>query len=222
MRVAIFDLDETITRRPTFFRWVLFWVKREAPWRIPLLPFAALATLAYAFGLIGRAQLKSLSATIAMGSCVERGRVERMAEAFAAAELQGNVRADAVKRIAAERELGARVVLASASFEIYVAAFARALGAADALGTPMVERADGALTPRVAGKNCYGPEKLRRVEAWFAANAMARKDVRVAAYSDHLSDEPLLAFADEAVAVCPSAGLQSLARTRGWKVERWR
>ena len=221
-RLAIFDLDETVTRRPTFLRWVLFWVAREAPWRAPLLPLAAAASLGYKLGLIGRTRLKSLSARIGLGRAVETDRLTRAAEAFVARELGANLLADAAAAITAERATGSLVLFASASFEVYVAAFARRLGGDAAIGTRMQPLDDARFRPMVSGENCYGAEKLRRVEEWLAAEGHRREALMVRVYSDHASDTPLLAWADEAVVVNPAAGLAQLARERGWKIVRWR
>lgn len=219
--LAIFDLDETITRRPTFLRWVLFWVAREAPWRAPLLAAAALASAAFRLGLVGRTRLKSFSARVGMGRTVTRARLTRAADAFVDRELRHNLLADAKAQIASERAAGRRVVLASASFEAYVEAFARRLGAEAAIGTRMPVLADGRMRPAVLGENCYGAEKLRRVEDWLRAQGLARDDVHVRAFSDHASDAPLLGWADEAVVVNPAPTLADLAARNGWRIERW-
>jgi len=220
--LAIFDLDETITRRPTFLRWVLFWVSREAPWRAPLLPAAALASGAYRLGLIGRTRLKSFSATVGLGQAITPAQLARAAHAFVERELATNLLSDARDRIAAEQAAGRRVILASASFEAYVRAFAERLGAEAAIGTRMTPRSDGRWRPAVDGENCYGEEKLRRIKEWLAEQGMAREALHIRAYSDHLSDAPLLAWADEAVAVNPAPDLAALAAERGWEIVRWR
>ena len=220
-RLAIFDLDETITRRPTFLRWLLFWVRREAPWRAPLLILAGASTLLFRAGLWDRQQLKSFSARMAMGRSVSTGRVLAVARAFAAAELRRNVMADAIERIADELGEGRRVVIASASFEFYVSAFAEALGLSDAIGTRAVAHGEHGLRPRVEGINCYDAEKLERIRRWMEQHGIARESAHIRFFSDHFSDIPTLAWADEAIVVNPAAELAGVAREQGWQVVRW-
>jgi len=50
---------------------------------------------------------------------------------------------------------------------------------------------------------------------------IARKDVRIRFYSDHVSDWPALDWADTAIAVNPSAGLRKMAAERGWQIVDW-
>lgn len=220
--MSIFDLDETITRRPTFLRWILFWVRTEAPWRAPLLLLPALACLGWAMGLVPRAGLKSFAARMAMGRAVARAQVRRAAGAFAEAELQGNVLTAALERIRAEQAEGRALVLASASFEAYVAAIGERLGAAAAIGTRMPAIDDARLRPVVYGGNVYAQAKLDRVRGWLEAEGVARGAAHIRFFSDHISDAPMLGWADEAVVVNPKSALAALAAERGWAVERWR
>ena len=129
----------------------------------------------------------------------------------------------ALDQIAADREAGYRLLLATASFHLYVDAIARRLGIDDVLATRLDEP-DGAdhIHARLAGDNCYGEAKFARISDWLAVNDITRETAHVRAYSDHLSDHPMLRFADEAVATTPSRGLKKLAPTMGWQVVDWR
>ncbi len=220
-RLAIYDLDETITRRPTFARWLLFWGLRRAPWRLPLLAVQGLALLGYVAGWIDRRALKTLGMRLIMGARIPRMAVEHEAHAFAARELYTNIGPRALASIAVDRAEGRRLVLATASMDFYADAFAAALGFDATIATRSVWDAD-TLLPGEAGPNCHGPGKLSRIEAWLADRRTPRDAVHVRVYSDHISDLPSLAWADEAVAVNPSPELEAAARARGWRVERWR
>ena len=114
-------------------------------------------------------------------------------------------------------------VAATASFHLYVDAIARRLGIDDVLATRLDEP-DGAdhIHARLAGDNCYGDAKFARISDWLAANDITRDAAHVRAYSDHVSDHPMLRFADEAVATTPSRGLKKLAPQMGWRVVDWR
>ena len=220
-RLSIYDLDETITRRPTFARWLIFWAARNAPWRLPLLALQGVAMLGFVGGLVGRRRLKMLGIGFVMGAGVRRDHVAREARAFVARELRGNTLAGALAAVAADRAAGRTLVLATASMDFYAEAFAAALGFAGCIATRSGWDEAG-LRPDLAGPNCYAAEKLARIAAWLADAGLARDTVQVRFYSDHISDLPTLEWADEAVTINPAPALARIATARGWRVERWR
>lgn len=221
-QVSIYDLDETITRRPTFARWLLWWGRRRAPWRLPLLAAQGLATLGFLTGAgktgaAGRARLKSRGLRLIVGNA-RREAIDAEARAFAVAELAGNTLPGALAQISADRAQGRRLVLATASMDLY----ADAIGAALGLDTVIATRAAW-LEDRLAGlagPNCYGAGKLAAIQAWATANGVVPTDCR--AYSDHASDIPTLAWVGEAVAINPAPAFAREAAARGWRIERWR
>ena len=112
---------------------------------------------------------------------------------------------------------GTATVIVSASPHELVATVAAALGAAAGVGTK-VEVADGRLTGRISGVLCYGPGKLTRI-----AEEVPGIDWRHAvAYSDSVSDLPLLTACATAVAANPDRRLRAVARQRGWPVVTFR
>ena len=56
----------------------------------------------------------------------------------------------------------------------------------------------------------------------MAAEGLSREQCHIRAYSDHVSDGPLLTFADEAFATNPHPPLARLAREKGWQILDWR
>ncbi len=111
---------------------------------------------------------------------------------------------------------GARVVIASGTYEPVVTAFAARLAGGPAgpvlgFGTPL-EMEGGRTTGRLAGPVGTGSRKAKRVTA-LAAGAEVR-----AAYGDSLADVPLLDLAVEAIAVAPDRDLRPVAIARGWRI----
>jgi len=211
MPAAVYDMDLTITAAPTFTRWLVFWARRHAPWRLALLPVAAGVGIAYRLGLVTRARLKEIAQALLMGPGAERGAVAAAATAFAARVV---LHPGAIVQLATDRAAGLDLVLATASFDFYAAAIAARLGIATVVATRSVWAGDRLLA-RIAGENCYGAAK--------AAMVTARVSTPIAAaYSDHVSDAALFALAAAPVAVNPSRGLRRLARARGWRVVDWR
>jgi phosphoserine phosphatase len=59
------------------------------------------------------------------------------------------------------------------------------------------------------------------IKTWLAAQGVDRAAVHVRAYSDHVSDAPLLDYADEGFAANPHEPLAKLAQVKGWPILRW-
>ena len=75
---------------------------------------------------------------------------------------------------------------------------------------------------RIAGENCYDAAKLTMIREWMAREGIERGDAHIRAYSDHVSDAPMLDFADEAYAANPHPPLAELARDKGWTRFDWK
>ena len=216
--LSIFDMDRTITRTGTYTNWLIFWARREAPWRLALLPMSAVYGLSYAFKLVTRARLKELNHALLMGNDARRDAVTRRTAEYAGHVLGCNVYPKALARVEAERAEGRRVVLATASYAFYAAAIADRLGIRDVIATESVWEGDR-LRAKLAGENCYGAGKRRMIEAWLAAHGLDGAPMRF--FSDHVSDVPSFELADEKIATTPSSALRVVAKARGWQIVDW-
>jgi HAD superfamily hydrolase (TIGR01490 family) len=222
MTISIYDMDRTITRRGTWVPWLVFWVRREAPWRLLLVPLLGLALVAYALKWIDRARLKELGHRLMMGRHVARARLAAAASAYADRVIAQDVFPGALAQIAADRAAGQRLVLATASNEFYVRAIADRLGFADVIATP-ARWEDDRLHHRLGGENCYGAAKRDLVAGWLARERLS--GAALTFYSDHESDLPLfdlaVASGGTAVAANPSASLRAVATARDWQIVDW-
>jgi len=222
VRLAIYDMDRTITRRGTYTPFLIHAALRLAPWRLLLAPVVILAFIAYALKAISRARLKEFNQHMLLGPALRRDRLARVTKSFAEATLAGNFYADAARRIEADRAAGWRVVIATASYRLYVEDIARALGVTDVIATNSLAGLDQRILARIDGENCYGPAKLRMIRSWLIDQKIDREAAEIRFYSDHVSDAPVLEWADEPFAVCPSPKLRRLATQRGWEIIDWR
>ncbi|HEY0594424.1 HAD-IB family hydrolase [Sphingopyxis sp.] len=222
-RVAMYDMDRTITRSGTYSGFLMHVARRRQQWRLLLLPLVGIAGAAYALRLIDRARLKAINLRLLVGKRFPRSEIVPLAESYADIVVARRLHPAALEQIAADRAAGYRLLLATASFHLYVDAIAKRLGMDDVLATRLDEP-DGAdhIHARLAGDNCYGDAKFARIDGWMADNAITRDTAYIRAYSDHVSDHPMLHFADEAVATTPSRGLKRLAPQMGWQVVDWR
>ena len=216
---AIYDMDRTVTRRPTYTPFLLHCALRRAPWRLLSLPLVGLSLLAYATKLIDRAKLKEINHRLLLGHKRHPHELKPLVESFAESTLKSNIRPGAREAIARDKAQGRRVVMATASYRLYAEAIAERLGFDDVIGTGSIIGLDERVHAKIDGENCYGPAKLRMVAEWLGKSGFERGHVRF--YSDHASDAPVFEWADEAVAVNPHAKLARLAITRGWAVEDW-
>lgn len=220
VRIAIYDLDRTITRAPTWTPFLLDAVLRHAPWRLALVPVVLGAAGLKALGLIHRDRLKQVMHRAALGTLTP-ARAERLAAGwlgrFGPAQIRGKARA----RIAADRAEGYRIVIATAAYRFYAEAIAREIGADALIATATALDPHGRLLPRIDGGNCYGPAKRAMIESWLAAEGIDRAAAHIRFYSDHVSDVPSFDWADEAIAVNPHAALRRVAAARGWPIVDW-
>ena len=219
--LAIYDMDRTVTRRPTYGLFLLHAVFRLAPWRLAFAPALTFTGLAYALRLIDRGRLKELNYRLLIGR-VPPERLEPVVQSFADRQLATNIMAGARARIAEDKAAGRRLVMATASYRLYAAAIAERLGFDDVIATDTLPDSKGRIVARIDGRNCYGLAKLDMIEAWLQRQGLERDAVHIRFYSDHISDAPVHHWSDEAFAANAHDRLIRLAEAEGWEVLDWR
>ncbi|MEO8722223.1 MAG: HAD-IB family phosphatase [Sphingobium sp.] len=221
-KLAFYDMDRTITVRGTYSPFLLHVARHMAPWRLVFAPLALLAMLLYVLRIISRQRLKEINQQLMIGGNVRRDRLAPHIDSYARKVLASNVYREALDQIAADRAEGYTLVMATASYRLYVDAIAQRLGFDAVIATDHLGQDLDYVRARIAGENCYDAAKLRMIEAWIRVQGLSRDDLYIRAYSDHVSDEPMLAFADEAWATNPHPPLAKLAAERGWKRVDWK
>ena len=122
--------------------------------------------------------------------------------------------AEAANLIADHRLCGRDVVVVSASGEEIVGPIAKALGATHAMATRMVVE-DGKYTGEVAFY-CYGEGKVEAIRELAAREGYALEHSY--AYSDSITDLPMLEEVGHPTVVNPDRGLRKEATARDWPV----
>lgn len=122
--------------------------------------------------------------------------------------------AEAAELIADHKLCGRDVVMVSASGEEIVAPIARALGATHAMATRMVVE-DGKYTGEIAFY-CYGEGKVAAIRELAAREGYALEHSY--AYSDSITDLPMLEAVGHPSVVNPDRALRKEAVARGWPV----
>ena len=158
-RVAVFDLDETLTRHDTYRPFLLGYL-RQHPRRVRHAARLPLQ-LAAVWRWPDRRWLKERWLVACMGG-EPRESVQSWASDFARRLLARDMRRPGLERLRAHQHAGHRVVLASASIEPYAEAIGRRLGIDDVVATAVRWDAHGCLAG-LEGANCRAAEKLSRV-----------------------------------------------------------
>jgi len=187
--VAAFDFDGTLTRRETLLPFLLhmFGVAAVARHSLALTPTLA----GYALGLIGNGVAKE-RVFVRCFAGKRMDELQKVGESFAARILPGLLRQESLHRFAWHKQQGHRCVVISASLELYVRPWAQKAGFDDVIATRLEAQGDGHVTGKFSGANCYGIEKVHRLEALLGA----RNGYSLYAYGDSRGDKELLAFAD--------------------------
>lgn len=157
-RLAVFDLDGTLTRRDTFVPFVLGLLARH-PARWPRVPLLLIPAIGYLLGSVDRGALKG-AILHDLFNGLPRSAVASWAEQYAARVVPQRMFAPAVQAFRAHLSAGDHVVVLSASPDLFVPAIARLLGASEVICTQIRWQSDR-LDGRLAGPNRRDHEKAR-------------------------------------------------------------
>jgi phosphatidylglycerophosphatase C len=187
--VAAFDFDGTLTRHDTllpFLRYLLgdARVARHALFLSPTLA-------GYGLGLIDNGIAKERVLVQCLAG-KEMKALQQEGEHFALYMLPGLLSNRAIQRLEWHQKQGHRCVAISASLELYVRPWAINAGFDDVIATQLESLPDGSITGKLSGTNCYGIEKVRRLQALLGST----DDYTIYAYGDSRGDMELLSCAD--------------------------
>ena len=144
--------------------------------------------------------------------------VERMGPEVMAAVLP-RVFPQMLDEVHAHQDAGRPAFIVSAAGNDIVESLAQVLGMEGGIGTRYEVDAECSYTGRFDGPFVYGPGKVEAMQA-FAARHEIDLDASYA-YSDSLSDLPMLRAVGHPVAVNPDPPLAALAREEGWQTLRF-
>jgi HAD superfamily hydrolase (TIGR01490 family) len=119
----------------------------------------------------------------------------------------------------AHQDAGRATFIVSAAGNGVVEPLAQVLGMDGGIGTRYEVDAEGAFTGRFDGPFVYGAGKVEAMEAFAAEHGIDLAESY--AYSDSLSDLPMLRAVGHPVAVNPDPALTEIAREEGWQTMRF-
>ncbi len=212
--VWVFDLEGTLTTGETW-KGIARWLRlagRGKAYRSFFNAHLPGALLAKA-GLINKRNyqnkwMRDLARLLAGFSCAD---LEEMSAWVLEHELWTQRRSDVLRELRQGLADGARVVLASGTYEPVLRAFAAAISPqVEFLGTPLV-CAGGKASGELGGPVNVGTEKARRVREYLGGQPQR-------AYGDTYPDRNLLLMAHQPVAVYPDPALRRLALRNHWRI----
>lgn len=214
-RVAVFDLDGTLTRHDTLLDFMVFCLRRNRRAWLGLWEFP-FALARFVAGLSDRGRLKASLLRQVLGGAT-RAEAEQLARDFCDRRVPALLLPVACERLERHRSAGDRLVLLSASVDLYAPLVGARLGFHETVCTGLGWTAghlDGTLTT----DNRRGAEKsrcLRELRGRYPA-------ARFAAYGNAASDIEHLLLADEPLLVNANRAARRQAARCGLPCADWR
>jgi HAD superfamily hydrolase (TIGR01490 family) len=188
--VAAFDFDGTMIRGDSF---VPFLVRAVGPSTFARVAIQSSPSLAQAYRSGHRDGAKAVLVERLLGG-YPAGRLAALGQPYGV-QLARRIRPVMSARVAWHRQHGHRLVIVSASLDVYLAPAGRMLGFDQVLATRLEVGAGGLLTGQLWGANVRGVEKAARLRDWLAED-LAGIHCELWAYGDGEGDRELLAMAD--------------------------
>lgn len=190
MRLVVFDLDGTITYRDTLLPYVSGYLarSRRSRWRFArMVPILA----AFAVGAADHGAVKSAFIRSSLAGA-SREQLDAWTRDFVPWAVTRGSCPGALNMIKAHAQAGDRLVLMSASTDLYVPQIGEALGFSDVICTGVAFDAAGRLIGTLTTPNRRGPEKVR----CFQALQRQHPGIETVAYGNAGSDLAHLVLAD--------------------------
>jgi len=188
--LALFDFDGTLTHKDSLFVFLRFVAGPVRFWMgmVILLPtFASLA-----LRIISNVKAKTRLLQWFLGG-QSLSHLRAQAQRFAAEQIPPILNVGMMEKLKAHQAQGDRVVVVSASADLWLKDWCAKEGIQDLLATQL-EAIDGIVTGKLATPNCHGKEKVRRVQELLDIHNYDR----IFAYGDSSGDREMLALAHEA------------------------
>ncbi|WP_133015569.1 HAD-IB family hydrolase [Clostridium cuniculi] len=187
-KLAIFDIDYTITRKETLMEFFKYLVSKDIK-NIKFLPRALYSGLMYGVKVYDEKRVKECFLKFIEN--IDEAELAKLTKSFYDEKISKILYKDAVDMIKKLKKEGYMVVLISASPEFYVKEFYAIKEVDLIIGTKFTFEG-GKFIRKMDGNNCKGEEKVRRLK-----KVLEEKNIKVDfknsyMFSDSLSDKPLL------------------------------
>ena len=218
MEAAFFDLDKTIIARSSGLAFGRDLYREGFISKRVLLRGIAAQFVYLLLGADEQKMEQMREKVLALTKGWERAKIESIIEEVMGEVITPIIYKEAADLIEEHKAAGRKVYIVSSSPEEIVSPLGRLLEVDGAIASRAKLDAEG----RYAGSlefYCYGPSKAEALEALAAETGIDLS--RSYAYSDSITDVPMLAAVGHPVAVNPDRGLRKTAMSEGWEILRF-
>lgn len=187
-KLAIFDIDYTITRKETLMEFFKYLVSKDIK-NIKFLPRALYSGLMYGVKIYDEKRVKECFLKFIEN--IDEAELAKLTKLFYDERISKILYKDAVDMIEKLKKEGYMVILISASPEFYVKEFYAIKEVDLIIGTKFTFEG-GKFVRKMDGNNCKGEEKVRRLNEFLKEKNIKVDFKNSYMFSDSLSDKPLL------------------------------
>lgn len=213
MRLAIFDLDNTLLTGDSDHLWGEFLVEQNL---VDRAFYARENDRFYETYKAGTLDIAAYTA-FAVEPLIRLGaaRLRPLRDLFLKTKIEPIIAPAAPALLERHRIQGDTLLIITATNSFITEPIAELLGV-DALLATEPEQISGRYTGRIKGTPCYREGKQVRLKGWLAAQPESYSHMTF--YSDSHNDLPLLRTVQQPVAVDPDDVLRAEAERRGWRI----
>jgi len=186
-KLAIFDVDYTITKRETLVEFYFFMLKKN-PKFIKFLPKSIFSSIFYVFKIYDASKAKKTFIRFIDG--IEENEMKKIVKEFYETRLSKILYKDAIDMIKKMKKEGYKIYLISASAEFYLNELYNIKEVDKVIGTRFIKE-KGLHKNQILGENCKGQEKVKRLEEVLKKENIDVDFESSYMFSDSLSDLPL-------------------------------
>lgn len=200
---ALFDFDDTLAKGDSILPYLLYCIRRGVAPKTQLLR----AVAGYIRWRLNPACASGAKqATLSFIKGRTQAEMDDLARDFFREAQSKRFFHDGFKELCRLRGEGYRILVVSASAEVYMRVLPEFLPVDDVLATPCALDANGCYTGEV-GANCKGDEKPQRIAAYLQEHGLSIDRARSRGYGDSPSDAPMLLMTDAPLLVNPKKKL---------------
>ena len=215
MRLALFDLDNTLLAGDSDYEWGQFLVDSGV---LDRESYESQNRAYYDQYVAGTLDIHEfLGFALRPLAAHEPADLERWHAEFMATRIRPMIGAPARELVRGHRDAGDLCAIITATNSFVTQPIAREFGVEHLIATEP-EKRNGRFTGKVAGIPCFREGKVKRLDEWLAGRGQRLADFDSTLYSDSHNDLPLLERVARPVAVDPDEPLALQARRRGWPV----
>jgi len=186
--LVLFDFDGTLTEKDSFIAFI-----RATNSRLKFISGLILLSpvlFLYKLGILSNWKAKQMVIGFFYKG-IEAEKLFQIGKNFSEQSIPGLVRQNGMQKLREHLASGHRVVIVTASLQLYMEAWCKSINAE--LISTQLEINDGKITGRLDGKNCYGPEKAKRIREKYSLDSFHK----IIAYGDSTGDKEMLGIAHE-------------------------